>query len=100
MTPQVQESNLSAYVCPEHGPYGPARFCCACTREADRAAQERGYQSERDELLHAMHDASTFAEGATKAILEGVLHRYEYGARRGTFRGNRCTCPHCQGGAQ
>lgn len=27
------ETRASAYTCEKHGPYGPARFCCACTRE-------------------------------------------------------------------
>lgn len=40
-----------------------------------------GYESEREHLLHTMHDASKFADGAAKAILEGVLHHYEYGGR-------------------
>jgi hypothetical protein len=58
---------------------------------------ERGYESEREELLHTMHDASKMlSSGASKAILEGVLHVYEYATRRPPFMGNRCDCPHCR----
>lgn len=29
------------YECPEHGPFGPARFCCACTRVPLEAENKR-----------------------------------------------------------
>lgn len=29
------------YVCEKHGPYGPANFCCACTREKVEAERDR-----------------------------------------------------------
>lgn len=53
-------------------------------------------EDDRDVLLHAMHDASKFADGAAKAILEGVLHKFRYATREPPFRGNRCQCPHCK----
>lgn len=56
----------------------------------------QGYESMVEYLLHTMHDASKFADGATRAILEGVLHYCNYGTREGPHRGNKCLCPHCR----
>ncbi len=48
--PQVQGSGSGAYECPKHGPYGPARFCCACTRESVEAERDR-YQDALEQIV-------------------------------------------------
>jgi hypothetical protein len=54
-----------------------------------------GRTDREEDLLHAMHDAAKFAEGASRAILEGVLHAHEYAGRQSPYRGNKCRCDHC-----
>lgn len=36
-----KDNESAAYECAKHGPYGPSRFCCACTREAVEAERNR-----------------------------------------------------------
>ena len=64
--------------------------------ESVALAENAKLREEREELLHAMHDAAKFAEDAARAILEGVLHAREYGGRtEPVYRGNQCRCDHC-----
>ena len=53
-----------------------------------------------EDLLHAMHDASKFSDGAARAILEGALHRHNYAGREAPHRGDRCQCPYCRNEAR
>lgn len=61
------------------------------------ATAVKDLEKEQEHLLHTMHDAAKFADETTKAILEGVLHQFDYATRKGPFRGNKCACPFCEG---
>jgi hypothetical protein len=58
----LHQSSTAAYECPEHGPFGPARFCCACTR-AD-------VEAERDYYLAVL---DLIAEGNASLVKDARL---------------------------
>lgn len=61
----VQESER---VCAQHGPYGPANFCCACTRAT--VESERDRYREALEHIQGCPDDGEMREVAREALEE------------------------------